>query len=103
VRRPTLERVAFPPSRWVLPAVLGGLAATFAAALLVGAGTRHRALVAAAGITATVAAASIIAGLMYVAGAFGRYGIQEAVALRLSIVLVAAAALDAALRRRARG
>jgi hypothetical protein len=95
-----LQHAAFPPRRWVVPGILAGLAAACAAALLSGAWTRHRTLVATAVAAALTSMASVLAGMMYVVGVFGRYSIQEAIALRLSILILVVVALDAALRRR---
>lgn len=97
-----VQRAAFPPQRLVLPAILGALAAACAAALITGAWTRCRALVATAAVLAVASLVSVIAQLMYAVGVFGRYGIQEAIGLRLSVLVLLAAALDAGLGHRAR-
>jgi hypothetical protein len=97
-----VEHVAFPSTRRVLPAILATLAVACAAALGTGAWTRRRALVVTAVTVALTSAASIVAGIMYAVGVFERYGVQEAIALRLSILMLLAAALDAVLMRRSR-
>jgi hypothetical protein len=94
-----VERAAFPPLDAVLPGLLGGLAVALAAGLAAGARRRHGLLLWAALVVAGAAVAGVLAGLMYSAGEYGRFGIQEAVLLRLAVLVLAVAAVDTALLR----
>ncbi|HET8680885.1 MAG TPA: hypothetical protein VFM54_03270 [Micromonosporaceae bacterium] len=96
-----LERAVFPPRERVARFVLGGLAVAGLAALAAGAWRRRLLLLVAAGV-AVVAAGGLFAELMYTAGEYGRFGIQEAVLLRLAALLLAAVAVDALTERLAR-
>jgi hypothetical protein len=48
-----------------------------------------------------VSLASTVAGLMYTAGEYARFGIQEAIGLRIGLVILVAATVDALIARRA--
>jgi len=95
----SLERAVFPQRERVVLVVLGGLVVAGLAALAAGAWRRRRLpLLAAVGV-AGLAAGVLVAELMYTAGEYGRFGIQEAVLLRLAVLLLAAVAVDALTER----
>ncbi|WP_155369141.1 hypothetical protein [Catellatospora vulcania] len=97
---PAVTGAAFPaePAR-VLPRLFGGLALALAAAVATGAWRRRRLLVATGAVLALVSIAAILAELLFAAGEYGRFGIQEAIWFRVAVWLIAAAALDTALER----
>ena len=70
-----------------------------AAALVAGGWRRHRLLIATAVGTAAACTVSVIAGVVAV-GAFWRFGIQEAIGIRIAIIMLAAVAVDLLLARR---
>jgi hypothetical protein len=95
----SVERIAFPARRGVLPALSIGWLVALAAAAATGAFRRRRLLVwMSVGVVLASAASSAIE-LMYAAGDYPRFGIQEALLSRLAIILMAAAALDALIGR----
>jgi hypothetical protein len=94
-----LGRLAFPGQPWTLPFTFGLLALGAAAALAAGGWRRQRMLVATATGTAAICTVSVIAGVVAV-GAFWRFGIQEAIGLRVAIIGLTAAAIDSWLSRR---
>lgn len=97
---PAVTRAVFPasPDR-VLPLLFGGLAVALAAAFATGAFRRRRLLVATGAVLALVCLAAMLAELLFAAGEYGRFGIQEAIWFRVAVWLIAAAALDTALER----
>jgi hypothetical protein len=98
-----VERAVYPRSPWSLYAVVAGIAIALAAALAAGA-ARHRRLLFWAG-TFLVAGCvvGLFAGIQFGAGEYNRFGVQEVAGLRLGMLLLVAAAIDAAAPRLARG
>ncbi|WFE40370.1 hypothetical protein [Micromonospora sp. WMMD998] len=90
------ERVFFPDPDRVLPVT--GLIVVLAAA--VGALTRGfrraRWTAAAGGLLVAASTASAVAGTLFTAGEYARFGIQEAVLLRVGLILLVAATIEAA-------
>jgi hypothetical protein len=97
---PPLQKLAFPGIRWALLAVLLFLAAGVTAVVLTRARRDHRLLVDGGLGLALVCLVSTVVGVLYGTGEFWRFGIQEAIGIRLAVVLLGAAALDAYLRKR---
>jgi hypothetical protein len=94
-----VERIAFPARHRVLPFLAIGWLVALAGALVTGAFRRRKLLVwTSVGVILASAASSTIE-LMYAAGDYSRFGIQEALLSRIAIILMAAAALDALIGR----
>jgi hypothetical protein len=88
--------LAFPPDRFAPAAALVALVVALAAAIA----TRARRLTWAAGL----AAASLVSALataVFGVGEFARFGVQEAIGLRVAILLLLVVAIDALLTRNA--
>lgn len=94
-----VQRLMFPGNDWPVVVVFGGLAATLLAALVSGAWRRRRLPVVTAATVAGFSIVSILAGLMYSVGEFSRFGIQEALGLRLAVLLLGVAAVDTLIER----
>jgi hypothetical protein len=95
-----VEKLAFPSRRYGLPVAVLGFAAALGLAWWAGAVRSHRRLVwFAAGLFAT-ALMSAVATIVMVTGELQRFGVQEAVATRVAIVVLLGCALDAWLTRR---
>jgi hypothetical protein len=98
---PPLQRAIFPPTRmtglWTVVALVGAAIAV----ALTRAWRRRRTLVLAGGLTAAAALASAAGTVLFSAGAYSRYGIQEAVLLRVGVVILLVAAVDSLAARRA--
>jgi hypothetical protein len=94
-----LNWIPFPPRGVLLYALLAAYAAGLLAAWLMGAYRRHRLLVVTSVVTAAVSLASVLAGLLFSVGEYSRFGIQEAVGVRLGVVLLVAAVLDSVVER----
>ncbi len=94
------DKLVFAPHEYEPYLLLGGFAIAIAAAAGTGAWRRRRLLVATALVVALGSLASVLGGLMYSVGEYPRFGIQEAVGVRLALVLLLVAALDAGLARR---
>lgn len=94
-----VERALFPPQRFVLYALAGGYLSALVVAALAGAFRRRKVLVYTSLGVVVACVASILAELMYAAGDYVRFGIQEAVLGRIAIVLMAAAAIDSVIGR----
>jgi hypothetical protein len=95
-----VEKLAFPSRRYGLPLAVLGFAAALGLAWWAGAVHRHRRLVwFAIGVFAT-ALVSAVATIVLVTGELQRFGVQEAVATRVAMVVLLGAALDAWLARR---
>ncbi|GFJ89551.1 hypothetical protein Prum_031930 [Phytohabitans rumicis] len=86
-----VEKLVFPPRSWVLPVLAVALALAVLAALL-----RRGALAWIGLAVAGASAVSLLAGIWFGAGEYWRFGIQEAIGLRLAVLLVAVAVLDSA-------
>jgi hypothetical protein len=91
----SVQRTVYPPSDRQF-ATLGIALAVVLAAVVGTAAYRRRTLlvVAAAGLV-VCSVGSILFGLMHSAGEFARFGIQEAVFIRVAVIVLAAAAIDA--------
>ncbi|XTZ16637.1 hypothetical protein ACQSSU_04390 [Micromonospora echinospora] len=96
-----VRSVYFPARDLVLP--LGAAVALLAVVLggWGGAWRRRRWLMAAGVVLIPVSLVSVLASLMFSAGEYSRFGIQEAIYLRIALVLLVVAVVDAALDRRA--
>jgi hypothetical protein len=94
-----VERAAFPRGRTVLVALAAAFLTALAVAGVAGAFRRGRTLVYTSLGIVVACAAAVTAELMYAAGDYARFGIQEALLSRLAIVLMAAAAIDALIHR----
>ena len=88
--------LAFPPDRFAPAAALLALVLALAAAIA----TRARRLTWAAGLAAA-SLVSAVATAVFGVGEFTRFGVQEAIGLRVAILLLLVLALDAFLRRNA--
>jgi hypothetical protein len=98
---PTLsDRLFFPSARpWIVAALVSLLAVSVIACVLVGA-FRRRTWLAVTGVAIVAAsAASTLFGLLYSAGEYARFGIEEAVLLRVGLIVLVVAAVDAVLSR----
>ncbi len=106
-RRPrALPRVQdglfFPRPTWALRGLLLAFVLALAAVAATGA-LRRSALAAAGGALVVVSGVSALVGTLYSAGEYPRFGIQEAILMRVGLIVMLAAALDAfVLGRRAR-
>jgi hypothetical protein len=94
-----VERAVFPPQRVVLDTLAGGYLSALVVAAVAGAFRRRKVLVYTSLGVFVASVVSIFAELMYSAGDYVRFGIQEAVFIRLAIVLTAIAAIDALIGR----
>jgi hypothetical protein len=95
-----VQDAIFPPRRWVLPALAGGLLVAGAALVVSGAWRSRPGLASAAGVLVAASAASVAAGIWYGAGEYWRFGIQEAIGLRLAVLVMAVTAVDAVVTRK---
>jgi hypothetical protein len=95
-----VERVAFPARRVVLVVLVGAFLAALALAVAAQAFRRRKVLAYASLCVAVACVAAALAELMYSAGDYVRFGIQEAVFSRLAIIFMMAAAIDALIERR---
>jgi hypothetical protein len=94
------EKLAFPSRRFGLPLALLGFAAAFALAWWAGALRSHRRLVWFAVGVFAAALLSATATIVMVTGELQRFGVQEAVATRVAMLVLLGCALDAWLARR---
>ena len=95
-----VRALAFVRTGLTLPLVLGALVLAVAAVIATGAHRRRRMLVLAAAVLTGASLVSTGAGVLFGTGEFWRFGIQEAIAIRISIIFMLVAALDSALERR---
>ncbi|MFI5834042.1 hypothetical protein ACIA5A_10240 [Micromonospora sp. NPDC051300] len=95
-----VEAVWYPRRNLVLPLLGAAVAGAVLACVATGAVRRRRWLCVVGATGVLVSLASVLASLMLSAGEYTRFGIQEAIYLRISLVVLAAAALDAGLTRR---
>jgi hypothetical protein len=86
--------LSFPPDRFAPAAALVALVLAAGAAIA----TRARRLTWAAGLAAA-SLVSAVATAMFGVGEFTRFGVQEAIGLRVAVLLLAVLAVDAFLRR----
>jgi hypothetical protein len=93
-----VERAVFPRQR-VLDTLAGGYLSALVVAALAGAFRRWKILVYTSLGAVVASVISMFAELMYSAGDYVRFGIQEAVFIRIAIVLMAVAAIDALIGR----
>ncbi|MFC4145026.1 hypothetical protein ACFO0M_02045 [Micromonospora mangrovi] len=96
-----VQAVYFPAAPRVLPTLGGITLVAVLACLLTGALRRRRRLVVVGVVGGLTSVASVLASLMLSAGEYTRFGIQESLYLRISLLVLLVAALDAALTRRA--
>lgn len=94
-----IEKLAFPSRRFGLPLALLGFAATLALAWWAGALRSHRRLVWCAVGVFAAALLSATATIVMVTGELQRFGVQEAVATRVAMLILLGCALDAWLVR----
>lgn len=95
-----LDKIVFAPHEYEPYLLLGGFAVALAAMLATGAARRRNSLVGTAFVVAAGSLASALGGLVYSVGEYPRFGIQEAIGVRLALLLLVVAALDAALEPR---
>jgi hypothetical protein len=93
-----VERSVFPWHQIVLYTLAGSCLSALAVAALAGAFRRKVLVYTSLGVVIAAVVATL-ADLMYAAGDYVRYGIQEAVFSRIAIVLMAMAAIDALIAR----
>ena len=94
-----VEQAAFPSRRFVLPGLATAWLLALVAAGVLGA-FRRRKLLAYTSVGLTLASVtSLTAELMYAAGDYPRFGIQEALLSRIAIMLMVIAAVDALIGR----
>ncbi|HEY7177032.1 MAG TPA: hypothetical protein VH442_19130, partial [Micromonosporaceae bacterium] len=96
---PPVNKVVFPPQKYVVPGLLGGLLLAVGGALVAGAWRRRRTMLLVTVGVAIASAASTVAGLLYSAGELDRFGIQEAIGLRLALLFSALLIVDVLLER----
>jgi hypothetical protein len=96
-----VERLAFPPWRYSIPFLAAAVLVAGMAAVLAGAARRRTVLFWTGLLLAGFCAVSAVAGVVFGAGEYNRFGVQEAAGLRLAPLVLACAALDSALERRA--
>jgi hypothetical protein len=95
-----VNRAVFPRGKYVLPVAIALMALAVIVSALVG-GLRRRRWVLAAGATLVLAGlGNLVMSLTFGWGDFVRYGIQEAILLRIGVIVIVVAALDAAFTRR---
>jgi hypothetical protein len=97
-----IERLAYPSQRYALPLLLIGFGIALAAAWWAGARRTDRRLFLFSIVLFGTAIFSAAAAIVIHTGEIQRYGVQEAVAARVAIIIVLATALDAWLLRRRR-
>jgi hypothetical protein len=96
----TVEKLVFPPRSWVLKVL--GAALVLAAVALVLAARRRPDLALATAVVAVGSGVSLLAGIWFGAGEYWRFGIQEAIGLRLAVLVAVVAAVDSLLAARVR-
>ncbi|NES27667.1 hypothetical protein GCE86_11170 [Micromonospora terminaliae] len=89
------ERILFPRPSDILPRTGVVLLVCLTVGLAAGAFRRARWPALTGLLTVAASAAGAVAGMLYSAGEYGRFGIQEAVFLRIGLILLAAAAIEA--------
>lgn len=89
------ERILFPRPSDVLPRAGLVLLVSLVVGLAAGAFRRARWPALTGLLTVAASVAGAVAGMFYSAGEYGRFGIQEAVFLRIGLILLAAAATEA--------
>jgi hypothetical protein len=94
----TVEKLAFPPRSWVLKVL--GAALVLAAVALVLAARRRPDLALVAAVVAVGSGVSLLAGIWFGAGEYWRFGIQEAIGLRLAVLVAVVSAVDSLLAAR---
>jgi hypothetical protein len=97
-----IEKIAFPSRRYGLPLALLGYAAALALALAAGA-RRYRIPLITSGVLMGAALLSIVATVVVHSGEYARFGVQEALATRVAMIILLACALDAWVVRRRPG
>lgn len=95
-----VEKLAFPSRRYGLPLALLGFAASLGLAWWAGATRTHRRLVWFSAVVFATALLSAVATIVLVTGELQRFGVQEAVATRVAMLVLLGCALDAWLGRR---
>jgi multisubunit Na+/H+ antiporter MnhB subunit len=85
-------KLVFPPRGWVLKAL--GAALVLAAAALVLVARRRPDLALTGAVVAVGSGVSLLAGIWFGAGEYWRFGIQEAIGLRLAVLIAVVAAVD---------
>ncbi len=90
-----VERLAFPGGHQQLPISVAALALTLALALFTRARREHPAMVAGAALLGLAALGSAVVTVALSAGETWRFGLQEALALRLAMLMLVCASVDA--------
>lgn len=88
-----VEKLVFPPRSWVLKAL--GAALLLAAVAFAFVARRRTDLTFAGVVVAVSSGVSLLAGIWFGAGEYWRFGIQEAIGLRLAVLVAVVAAVDA--------
>jgi hypothetical protein len=94
-----VEQTFFPSRENVLGLLAVALTAGVVAAVGAGAWRRRAVLFWSGAAVAAAGVLSAVVGLTLSAGEYSRFGIQEAIGMRLAVVMIAAAALDAVVER----
>lgn len=95
-----VERLMFPSRQHGLPIALAGIGLAAALALVAGARRRHRFAFTTGVLLGGTAVVSAGAAVILGTGEFARFGIQETVASRLAMIVLACVALDLLVQRR---
>lgn len=98
-----VQKVVFPPRAWVLPVLTVGLLVGLVALVASGAFRRRTGLAVTGPLLAGAAMASVLAGIWYGSGEYWRFGIQEAIGIRIAVLIMLVTALDSALTPRDQG
>lgn len=88
----SVEKLVFPPRGWVLKAL--GAALLLAAAAIVVVVRRRPDLALVTTVVAVSSGVSLLAGIWFGAGEYWRFGIQEAIGLRVAVLIAVVAAVD---------
>ncbi|MFC0529256.1 hypothetical protein [Phytohabitans kaempferiae] len=94
----TVEKLVFPPRSWALKALAAAMVVMVAG--LAVAARRRPDLALAGAVVAVASGVSLLAGIWFGAGEYWRFGIQEAIGLRVAVLIAVVAALDALLAAR---
>jgi hypothetical protein len=97
-----VDRAMFQPSRTGLAVLFGGLLLAIVAAWATGAFRRRRLLTVSALVITVTALVSEVVGVLYLDIEASRYAVQEDFAVRIALLMLVVAALDAFVERRTR-
>ncbi|GAA4693621.1 hypothetical protein [Phytohabitans rumicis] len=97
-----VDRFAFPAKVRLIKRLVAGIVLALVAAVAAVALRRQRLLALVGVAVLVVSLGGLVSGLLYSAGEYVRFGIQEAVFLRVGLVIAVIAGIDAMLSRRSR-